>query len=88
MTDSQSIVWLERTAKLSTLRPFERNPRKISKDAFENLKRSLAESGYHQRIICQPDMRVIDRDVIVRRWQEFTGNASKRESDGAIMGGG
>lgn len=45
--------------KLSQLKPFERNPRLISKDAFEKLVKSLQQDGYHQRIIATPDMRIV-----------------------------
>jgi hypothetical protein len=45
--------------KVSVLKPFERNPRRISEDAFNQLKKSFSESFYHQRIIATEDLRVI-----------------------------
>jgi hypothetical protein len=53
------IKWTEKTVKVSALKPFERNPRRISEEAFSRLKRSLEESGYHQRIIATKDLRII-----------------------------
>lgn len=54
-----AIEWSEQTVKVSELKPYERNPRRISKDAYEHLKRSLQQNGYHQRIIANQDLRVI-----------------------------
>ncbi len=54
-----AVQWQERTVALKDLKPYERNPRKISKEAFAHLKRSMAEDGYHGRLLCTPDNRVI-----------------------------
>lgn len=51
--------WIERKVAVSALTPYERNPRRISQAAFDKLKASLQEMGYHQRILAQPDLRVI-----------------------------
>ena len=53
------IVWKERTVAVDDLKPYERNPRRISKHAFDKLKQSLQDDGYHQRIIATKDLRVI-----------------------------
>lgn len=53
------IEWTEQVLNLADLKPFEKNPRKISKDQFERLKTSLKENGYHQRILATKDNRVI-----------------------------
>lgn len=53
------IKWSEKTVKVSDLKPFERNPRRISQDAFNRLKKGLAENGYHQRIIATKDLRIV-----------------------------
>jgi hypothetical protein len=37
------IKWSEKLVKVSGLRPFERNPRKMSEDYFAKLKKSLSE---------------------------------------------
>lgn len=54
-----SIVWEEREVSVSDLKPYERNPRTITKDAYDNLLRSLREDGYHQRVIATKDLRVV-----------------------------
>lgn len=66
-----SIVWSEITVELSQLKPYERNPRKISKKAFENLKKSLAEDGYHQRVLITHDNRVIGGHQRLKALQEM-----------------
>lgn len=66
-----SINWAEKTIPLTDLKPYERNPRFISKQAFEKLKESLRINGYHQRIIVQPDMRVIGGHQRIRALQEL-----------------
>jgi DNA modification methylase len=53
------LEWREKQVSLDELKPFERNPRKISRQAFEKLKASLQQNGYHQRIIATSDFRVI-----------------------------
>jgi DNA modification methylase len=50
-----AIEWNEKTVKVSDLKPYERNPRTMTKEAFTKLKASLRDNGYHQRIIAQPD---------------------------------
>ena len=53
------IKWTEKTVKVSALKPFERNPRKISEADYDRLKRSLTENGYHQRVLAMKDLRVV-----------------------------
>ena len=65
------ITWHEREVKVSELRPYERNPRKITEQAYANLKASLQEMGYHQRIIAQPDLRVVGGHQRIRALQEL-----------------
>lgn len=45
-----SIQWSEKTCRLKDLRPFEQNPRRITKEQFEKLKTSILQDGYHSRI--------------------------------------
>jgi len=42
--------WSEKTVKVSALKPFECNPRRISEDAFNRLKKNLSESGCRSQI--------------------------------------
>lgn len=65
------ITWTERKVALADLIPYERNPRKITKAAFERLKASIAAMGYHQRIIVQPNLRVIGGHQRIRALQEI-----------------
>lgn len=53
------ITWTEQKVLVSALIPYERNPRRISPAARARLKASMQEMGYHQRIIAQPDLRII-----------------------------
>lgn len=53
------LTWTEKTVAVSELKPYAKNPRKISKEAYARLKASIAELGYHQRIVAQPDGLVI-----------------------------
>jgi site-specific DNA-methyltransferase (adenine-specific) len=54
-----SIKWTERSVRLTELKPYEKNPRKISDEQYAKLKASIQENGYHQRLIVTPDMLVI-----------------------------
>lgn len=51
--------WIETEVKLGDLKPFEQNPRKISKEAFNRLVKSLEEDGYHQRILMNWDNTIV-----------------------------
>lgn len=55
----ETLVWSEKTVKVDDLQPFERNPRRMSAEAFDALVNSLRQNGYHQRIIATPDLRII-----------------------------
>lgn len=53
------ITWAEKTVHIKDLKPYERNPRRISKEAFTKLKESLEQDGYHGRMLCTPELKVI-----------------------------
>lgn len=53
------ITWSEETRKLSQLKPFEANPRKITDADLERLVEKIKTSGYHQRIRITHDNRII-----------------------------
>ena len=53
------ISWKEQDVLLTQLRPFERNPRKISRAAYKRLKDAIVRAGYHQRILATQDLRII-----------------------------
>jgi hypothetical protein len=47
------------------------NPRRISQEAFNRLKKSLSENGYHQRIIVTKDLRVIGGHQRIKALKEI-----------------
>lgn len=53
------IKWTEKSVKVSTEKPFERNPRKISESDYGRLKESLTENGFHRRVLATKDLRVV-----------------------------
>ena len=53
------LKWTQREVAVADLKPFERNPRKISAEDFERLKESLRKFGYHTPIKAMPDLRII-----------------------------
>lgn len=59
--NTKVVEWVPRNVSVDSLSPFEQNPRKISPEDFENLKRSITEDGYHQRIICTNHWIVWDK---------------------------
>lgn len=63
--------WIEKTVPLEKLRPYERNPRRISVEAYERLKDKLQRLGYHQRIICTHDLRVIGGHQRIKAMEEL-----------------
>jgi site-specific DNA-methyltransferase (adenine-specific) len=56
---SDSIVWTEETRKLSELKPYEHNPRRISKIAYERLVDKIKRLGYHNRIRINIDNTIV-----------------------------
>lgn len=53
------LFWEEKKIKLKDLKEYSRNPRRISKDDFEKLKKSMEESGYNQRLLVDVDNTII-----------------------------
>jgi DNA modification methylase len=54
-----SIKWHTANIKLSQLKEYPDNPRKISKEMLEKLVAHIREDGYHQRIIVDNDYTII-----------------------------
>lgn len=65
------IKWTEKSVSLDELRPYERNPRKMTQAGYDRLKKSIAELGYHQRIIVQPNMAVIGGHQRIRALKDL-----------------
>lgn len=53
------ITWQELTVKISDLKEYEHNARKISDKLLEKLANHIKEDGYHQRIIVNSDYTII-----------------------------
>lgn len=59
MTEKNQLTWTEKTIKVKDLKPAEYNPRTISKEDFESLKRSLKKFGHAYPIVCNSNLKVI-----------------------------
>lgn len=66
-----ALEWTEREVAVADLKPYERNPRRISKEAFARLVSDIRLNGYHQRIIATPDLRVIGGHQRIKALQEI-----------------
>lgn len=53
------IKWTEVEISIKDLKEYSRNPRRMKKDQFENLVKSIVEDGYHQRLIVNQDGTII-----------------------------
>ena len=54
-----AINWNAETKKLSELKDYDRNPRKMGGKQFDDLVRSIKEDGYHQRLLINLDGTII-----------------------------
>jgi DNA modification methylase len=57
--EKNNLIWHTKKIKLSELKEYAHNPRKISKKAMDKLITSLREDGYHQRMIVNHDHTMI-----------------------------
>lgn len=53
------ITWKEENWPVSKLRGNKRNPRKITPEQFDRLKKKISELGYHHPVAIQPDGLII-----------------------------
>jgi site-specific DNA-methyltransferase (adenine-specific) len=58
-TNHETITWQEASIKLSQLKEYTHNPRKITKEMLDKLASHIKEDGYHQRIIVDNDYTII-----------------------------
>ena len=65
------IEWHERTVKVDELKPYEKNPRKISPKAYRTLLESLKKNGYHQRIIATLNNEVIGGHMRIKALRDL-----------------
>jgi len=59
MSEPNPVTWATVKRKISELKEFDKNPRKITKDDFKLLVQSLQEDGYHGRIKINTDNVII-----------------------------
>lgn len=71
MNNPNPIVWTAKTFALSDLKPYENNPRRITETAYDNLKKSLQQDGYHQRLIATEDGLIIGGHQRLRALKEL-----------------
>lgn len=69
--NKSSIQWVSRKVKVSDLKPYEKNPRKVSKESYDNLLKSMREDGYHQRILTTKDLRVMGGHQRIKALKEI-----------------
>ena len=51
--------WTIKEVKISDLKEYDKNPRKIKKEQLDKLTAHINEDGYHQRIIVNTDYTII-----------------------------
>lgn len=56
MTD---IVWTEEVRSLKDLKPYEKNPRRITKTHFEKLLDNITKCGYNNRLLINADNTIV-----------------------------
>lgn len=66
-----AIKWQQKRVNTNDLKLYDRNPRRISKESFEKLKRSIQEDGYHQRIVANADLSVIGGHQRIKALKEL-----------------
>lgn len=73
MTDiiATSLVWKPITYALKDLKPYEKNPRKITAAAYQKLKQSLQQDGYHKRLIADVDGTIIGGHQRIKALKEL-----------------
>lgn len=59
-------VWSERTVSIAELKPNPHNPRTITGEQYRKLKKSLAETGYHGRLLVDKDLNVLGGHMRLR----------------------
>jgi site-specific DNA-methyltransferase (adenine-specific) len=59
LSNHETITWQATSIKLSQLKEYANNPRKITKEMLDKLAAHIKEDGYHQRIIVDNDYTII-----------------------------
>lgn len=71
MTDFNPPIWKEHPRKISDLKPYDRNPRRLSKEQHAQLKRSLQKFGMVAKPEITIDNRIIGGHQRIRIWKEL-----------------
>lgn len=69
--ESSTPVWETKLVKVSDLKPFEKNPRRASKEQYERLITSIKKFGYHALILATNDLRIVDGHHRIRALKEL-----------------
>ena len=64
-------VWTERNVSVAELKPNPHNPRTITEEQYRKLKKSLAETGYHGRLLVDKDLNVLGGHMRLRALKEL-----------------
>lgn len=65
------IQWATVRRKVNTLKPYERNPRKITPEAFERLKQKMIRNGFHGGIKATKEGLIIGGHQRIKVLKEF-----------------
>lgn len=67
----ENIIWTPKKVKVSDLKPWKKNPRKISDGNFQRLKDKIIESGNHGAIVVDTDMTVLSGNQRRRAFRDL-----------------
>lgn len=65
------IIWTQESRKLSDLKPYEQNPRFITKTAFNKLLKSIRECGYNNRLLINLDNTIVGGHARLKALKEL-----------------
>lgn len=68
---TEKITWAEKKWAIDKLHGNDRNPRIITPEQYERLKKKIIDLGYHHPIACQPDGLIISGHQRVRALKEL-----------------
>lgn len=67
----EKIIWTPKKVKVSDLKPWKKNPRKISNENFERLKGKIRERGNHGVIVVDVDLTTLSGSQRTRAFKEL-----------------
>lgn len=65
------IEWHEYILRVDVLKPYERNPRRITKKQYDRLKKAIAEVGFHTPLLATHDFKLIAGHQRIRALKEL-----------------